>query len=67
MDHLQYTEDYPPENWEWVPAAQMFTARDISNAESQLLHALGWDLSVTECSVREQADGVATIAGYCRI
>lgn len=61
----QYTEDYPPENWRWARVARVFTARDISNAESRLLHALGWDLSVTEYNVREQMDGVSNIE-YCR-
>ena len=67
MNPSQYTEDYPPENREWARVVRIFTARDISNAESQLLHALDWDLSVTECNVRRQIDDVSTNAEYCRI
>ena len=67
MNPPQYTEDYPPGSRKWALVARVFTARDISNAESQLLHALDWDLSVTECNVREQMDGVSTTTRYCRI
>lgn len=61
----QYTEDYPPSNRKWARVARTFTARDISNAESHLLHALDWDLSVTECNVKERMHDVSTNAGYC--
>lgn len=64
---LQYTVDHPPENRRWARVARIFTVRDISSSELQLLHALDWDLSVTEYSVKEQMDRVSTNAKYCRI
>ena len=64
MNPSQYTEDYPPENWRWARVVQMFTARDISRAETWLLHVLGWDLSVTERGVREQMSCVSFVAGH---
>lgn len=47
----QYVDDSSFRNHQWSRIAQIFTAREVGNAELALLHALGWDLSITENEV----------------
>jgi hypothetical protein len=44
----QCIDDSSFKNCQWSRVTQIFTPREVGNAEMALLHALEWNISITE-------------------